>query len=126
LGQDPAIGDHLEQIYEKEGLSYSSRGMKRSPMGVVKVKVSPKPAHHVSAEFFILLAPGPRVTAVKFLHADEIFPGATEALKSARFDVSFPDENPVQILRRGIIDCEPEIPDCTVAFITPSDVHSMN
>jgi hypothetical protein len=60
------------------------------------------------------------------LNEQDAVPGAKDALKSAKFDVPFPDEEPVQILRRGILDCEPEIPECTIALIPPGDVRSVN
>jgi tetratricopeptide (TPR) repeat protein len=162
VAQDPIVGDHLGQVFEKEGkkqqaiTAYSNTlATRRAPEGttvrlealrpgassewgkainpiqlqdmrMVKVKVSPKPTHHASAEFFMLLAPGPKVAAVKFLNEQDAVPGAKDALKSAKFDVPFPDEEPVQILRRGILDCEPEIPECTIALIPPGDVRSVN
>jgi tetratricopeptide (TPR) repeat protein len=159
VAQSPVVGDHLGQIYEKEGKrqeaikAYSNTlathhapdgtkarldalhpGDAATGWGVLElqntritdVEVSPKPKKHVSAEFFILLAPGPRVAAVKFLNDDDEFPGAKEALKAAKFEMSFPDDDPAQILRRGFIDCEPELAECTIALVPPLEVRSVN
>ncbi|HEY6905509.1 MAG TPA: DUF3857 domain-containing protein [Candidatus Acidoferrales bacterium] len=159
LAQDPVVGDHLGQIYEKEGKrqeaikAYSNTlATQHAPDGtkarldalhpgdtatgwgvlelqntrMTEVEVSPKPKRHASAEFFILFAPGPKVAAVKFLNDRDEFAGAKEALKTAKFEVPFPDDGPVQVLRRGFIDCEPELQECTIALIPPADVHAVN
>ncbi|HEY6443288.1 MAG TPA: DUF3857 domain-containing protein [Candidatus Acidoferrales bacterium] len=159
VAQDPVVGDHLGQIYEKEGKrqeaikAYSNTlathhapdgtetrldalhpgeagtgwgGLGLQNTRITDVEVSPKPKKHVSAEFFILLSPGPKVAAVKFLNDNDQFPGAKEALKAAKFEMSFPDDGPVKILRRGFIDCEPELTECTIALIPPPEVRSVN
>lgn len=95
-------------------------------MRTARAKVSPKPAHHASAEFFLLLAPGPKVAAVKFLNSQDEFAGAADGVKSAKFDVSFPDDGPERIVRRGFLDCEPELPMCTIALIPVADVRSVD
>lgn len=158
IGQDPIVGDHLGQIYAKEGKkaeaisAYSvALATGRAPddtrarldalhpgpnvvggptqlqeMRTATVRVVPKPTRHAAVEFFVLFAPGPKVAAVKFLNPQDPFPGAQEAVKAAKFDLSFPDTGPEQILRRGFLDCEPEITDCTIALIPVADVRSVN
>jgi len=158
IGQDPIVGDHLGQVYAKEGKkeqaisAYSvALATGRAPddtrarldalrpgpnvaggpiqlqeMRTAKTKVIPKPPHHMAVEFFVLFAPGPKVAAVRFLNPQDQFPGALEGVKSAKFDLSFPDNGPEQILRRGYLDCEPEIADCTIALVPVSDVRSVN
>lgn len=95
-------------------------------MRMARTKVTPKPSRHASAEFFLLLVPGPKVAAVRFLNSQEEFAGAADGIKTAKFDVSFPDDGPEQILRRGFLDCEPEIAGCTIALIPVADVRSVN
>jgi tetratricopeptide (TPR) repeat protein/transglutaminase-like putative cysteine protease len=93
---------------------------------VVKLTLARKPAKHASAEFFLLFASGPKVVAVKFLSGSEDLRDAEKALAAAKFDVRFPDEGPTQILRRGLLDCEPEVPACMLALFPPNSVHSPN
>jgi len=85
-------------------------------------RLAPK---HVTAEFFLLFAPGPKPVGVKFISGSEELRSAGKALAAAKFDVSFPDSGPVQILRRGILDCEPELPNCIFVLMQPRDVQSV-
>jgi tetratricopeptide (TPR) repeat protein/transglutaminase-like putative cysteine protease len=87
---------------------------------------SPKPAQHASAEFFLLFGSGPKVADVKFISGSDDLRDAGKALATAKFNVSFPDDGPTLILRRGILDCEPEINGCTFVMYGPSDYHSLN
>lgn len=161
LGSDPVVGDHLGQIYEKEGkeqkaiMAYegAAAGAQAVPhakerlqalsdvesddytpiivedsqkMRTFKVQVANKPKEHASVEFFILFSAGGNVAGVKILGDAGAIPGAEDAAKSVKFDVTFPDDGPEKILRRGVLDCEPEIAGCTVALMRPQDVRSVN
>jgi tetratricopeptide (TPR) repeat protein len=90
------------------------------------IKLGKLATKHVSAEFFVLFAPGPRVVGVKFISGSEELRNAGRALAAAKFDVPFPGQGPVQILRRGVLDCEPVLPNCLFVLIPPGDVRSVN
>ncbi len=77
------------------------------------------------AEFFVLIAPGPKVAAVKFVSGSETLRTAVKDLSSARFQVSFPDAGPEKILRRGVVDCERVVRSCQFILMTPDSVHSI-
>jgi hypothetical protein len=47
---------------------------------------------------------------------------ATTAIGALKFNILFPDTAETQILRRGILDCEPELPGCLFVLIPPSSV----
>lgn len=95
-----------------------------SQMRTVKLKtIVPK---FVTAEFFVLLAPGPKVEEVKFISGAEELRGATKALAVARFDVAFPDKHKTKILRRGILMCHPGTAGCEFVLIPPDSVQSLN
>jgi tetratricopeptide (TPR) repeat protein len=89
------------------------------------VKLGRLATKHVTAEFFLLFAPSPKPVGVKFISGSEELRSVGKALAAAKFDVPFPDSGPVQILRRGILDCEPELPNCLFVFIPPGDVQSV-
>jgi len=144
LSQDPTIADHLGQLYEKQGKSreakqaYAEAAATRFPpqhaidrlnamgdagasdsmalqdMRIVQVPVTPKPKVHASAEYVVLLSPG-KVEA-KYVNGSGVLQGQERALEAARFDTPFPDQGPVKILRRGILDCEPELKQCSFAM----------
>ncbi len=88
-------------------------------------KFAPKPGKHASAEFFMLFAPGPEVVDVRFVSGSDELREASKTLAAAKLDVHFPDDGPVRILRRGILDCEPEVRGCTFVLYLPSSVHSV-
>ena len=84
-----------------------------------------KPEKHVSAEFFILFEPGPKVSGVKFVSGSEELREAGSVLQSAKINAIFPDDHPSHIVRRAILDCEPEIPGCVLVLIPPANVYSV-
>jgi tetratricopeptide (TPR) repeat protein len=77
------------------------------------------------AEFFILIAPGPKVAAVKFVSGSQDLRTAIGALSAARFQLSFPDSGPEKIVRRGVVDCERVVSYCQFILMTPDSVHSV-
>ena len=85
-----------------------------------------KPSAHASAEFFVLLAPGPKIAAVKFISGSEELRDAGQGLAAARISAVFPSDHPAQIIRRGVLDCEPEVAGCVFVLFPLADVHSVN
>lgn len=79
-----------------------------------------------TAEFFILFAKGPQVVDVKFISGADELRDAGKYLSSAKFTVSFPDDGETHLIRRGVLDCEPELPYCQFILVNPGDVHSLN
>ncbi|MCM3872352.1 MAG: DUF3857 domain-containing protein, partial [Pyrinomonadaceae bacterium] len=57
------------------------------------------------AQFFVVLAPGPSrnavVTEVKFIRGDEKLRALSTILKTANFNLVFPDDTTIKIVRRG-------------------------
>jgi tetratricopeptide (TPR) repeat protein/transglutaminase-like putative cysteine protease len=90
------------------------------------IKVGRLAKKHVTAEFFLLFASGSKPVGVKFINGSEELRDSGKTLAAAKFDVPFPDPGPVQILRRGILDCEPELPNCLFVLIPPDSVQSAN
>jgi hypothetical protein len=82
-----------------------------------------------SAEFFVLLGPGSAgatVEGVKFISGDEKLKRFTEALRTARYSVIFPDDSPTKILRRGILSCSATTGECAFVMVLPDDVRSVD
>lgn len=84
-----------------------------------------------SAEFFVALAPGPRVAEVRFASGSETLKPLANALKTVRFTMNFPDAGETRVVRRGILTCSagerkpPETP-CGFILLNPEDVHSVD
>jgi tetratricopeptide (TPR) repeat protein len=77
---------------------------------------------HATAEFYVLLKSAGRPTDVKFISGSQDLSSATKPLAALKFNILFPDTAETQILRRGILDCEPELPGCVFVLIPPSSV----
>jgi tetratricopeptide (TPR) repeat protein len=77
------------------------------------------------AEFFVLLARGPRVVDVKFIKGSESLRDAQSAVAAAKFDVLFPDEVPTEIVRRGELACRIESSGCEFELFPPDSVQSV-
>ncbi len=143
LGHHGEVGDHLGQIYEKQGAkdralrtyALSMNGIRPIPETRTRLaslaggdaKADAAIAHskeelqHLStvdlgkatqtgnADFFILLSGGAgttaKVDAVKFVSGDEKLKSYTEALRTADYHLTFPDDTPVKVFRRGTLSC---------------------
>jgi tetratricopeptide (TPR) repeat protein len=88
-------------------------------------KFPAKPAKHASAEFFILFGSAPKATSVQFISGSEELRDVGPALAASKIEAVFPDANPTQILRRGILDCEPEIVGCVLVLFEPRFVSAL-
>jgi tetratricopeptide (TPR) repeat protein len=83
-----------------------------------------------SAEFFVLLSGGAgtpaKAEAVKFVSGDEKLKVFTDALRTAEYRVTFPDDTPVKILRRGILSCSTTTGKCMFVLMLPDDVRTVD
>ena len=160
LGHHGEVGDHLGQIYEKEGnkdsalrtYALSMNGLRPTPEtrtrlaslagGDAKADAAVaryKPElQHLStvdlgkatqtgnADFFLLLSGGAKsvakVDAVKFVSGDEKLKSFTDALKTADYHLTFPDDTPVKVLRRGTLSCSMTTGKCEFILTLPDDV----
>jgi tetratricopeptide (TPR) repeat protein len=83
-----------------------------------------------SAEFFVLLSRGKgssaTVESVKFASGDEKLKIFTDALRTAEYRLTFPDDTPVKILRRGTLSCSTVTGTCAFVLILPDDVRTVD
>jgi tetratricopeptide (TPR) repeat protein len=164
LGQHAEVGDHLGQIYEKEGkkdralstyelattglrptpethdrieallkadakLNHSAKNAKPDLQSLRTIDLG-KAKETASAEFFVLLSGGAgtpaKAESVKFVSGDEKLKIFTEALRTAEYRLTFPDDTPLKILRRGIISCSTATGMCTFVLMLPDDVRTVD
>jgi tetratricopeptide (TPR) repeat protein len=165
LGQHGEVGDHLGQIYAKQGkkdqalhtYALSLSGLRPIPetrdrlvsiagssakadAAAAKYKDELQQSRTIdlgkvaketgSAEFFVLLSRGKggdaTVEAVKFASGDEKLKVFTDALRTAEYRLSFPDDTPVKILRRGTLSCSTATGNCAFVLILPDDVRTVD
>jgi tetratricopeptide (TPR) repeat protein/transglutaminase-like putative cysteine protease len=81
---------------------------------------------NVEAEFYLLLAPGPRVEAVKFIHGSEKLRIMGERLRALDFGRVFPDQTPTKLIRRGALACAQADGTCTFVLQPAENVTSLN
>ncbi len=78
----------------------------------------------VTAEFFLLFSPGPKVEDVEFISGAEELKSASDALSEAKFQVAFPEGSSAQLVRRAILTCS-KVSGCEVVLLTPDSVKSV-
>ena len=164
LGHHGEVGDHLGQIYEKQGdkdralqtYALAMNGLRPIPEtrgrlaalagGDAKVDVAiakykdelqhletidlGKAKQTGNADFFVLLSGGAgsvaKADAVKFISGDEKLKSFTEALRTADYHLTFPDDTPVKVLRRGTLSCSVTTGNCAFVMMLPDDVRTVD
>ena len=157
LDQQPAIGEHLGEIYEKQGkkaeaihaFQLAVASGKQDPnaveaararlkvLGATEVSVNESisfsgelsqlrsvdvPVAGVSkgsADYFILLSPGPKVEKVRYITGDESLKGAGDLLREAKLNQPFPAGSSARIARRGILFCSSVQKGCQFTLVPP-------
>ena len=83
-----------------------------------------------NAEFFVLLSGGAgssaKVESIKFLSGEEKLKPVAEALRTADFHLTFPDDTPVKVLRRGTLSCSATTGKCSFLLTLPDDVRTVD
>ena len=83
-----------------------------------------------NADFFILLSGGAgevaKVDSVKFVSGDEKLKSFTDALRTADYHLTFPDDTPVKVLRRGTLSCSNTTGKCQFILVLPDDVRTVD
>jgi len=153
LRQDGSIAEHIAQVCEKQGKKEAANKariwaaaldhrreaesrpgprtpgdaareelsqMRRTKLGRISTKTG-------SAEFFVLLAPGPKIEEVKSISGSEdLQPVGSKAIASIKFDpVYFPQGSIAKLLRRGVLVCGVTF-GCDFTLFNVDGVHSTN
>lgn len=64
---------------------------------------------------------------VKFISGtDNLKESVTGLIKNLKISVVFPDDHPVEVVRRAMISCAPTSPSCNLFLIPPDSVRSIN
>ncbi len=86
----------------------------------------PAPGKEAAQADFLVLLSGTRVEQVKFVKGDSKLQALAEALRTAKYEVLFPDETPTKIVRRGTMSCGAGEPECTFTMVPPDTLSSVN
>jgi tetratricopeptide (TPR) repeat protein len=83
-----------------------------------------------NADFFVLLSGAAGTAAkaetVKFVSGDEKLKSFTDALRTADYHLTFPDDTPVKVLRRGVLSCSASTGNCMFVLMLPDDVRTVD
>jgi len=77
-----------------------------------------------TADFFVLLAPGPKTVDVKFISGSAALRDARDVVAAVPLGADFPDDGPVTLVRRVIVSCSRA--GCELILLPPDTVHSVN
>jgi TonB family protein len=74
------------------------------------------------ADFYVAFVPGPSpmIPDVKFICGNENLKSAIDLLRSASYQVSFPDSQPVKLIRRVETTCVSKDKHCSLKLLSPS------
>ncbi|MCM3874516.1 MAG: hypothetical protein ND895_27810, partial [Pyrinomonadaceae bacterium] len=65
------------------------------------------------------------VTEVKFIRGDEKLRALSTILKTANFNLVFPDDTTIKIVRRGTLFCHGGV-ECSFIMISPDNIFSLD
>lgn len=89
-----------------------------------QIRSTPVPGllqHAANAEFFLLFTPK-GIVETRFVKGDEKLKGAGDVLSKLTYKVSFPDDGPERIARRGILSCSQYTnPNCNFVVYLPAN-----
>lgn len=134
----PAVGEEMEAVNQAKKrletlISSASRRNARSfvdspggEMSQERTVVMPKlVAGEASAEFFIAVAPGPKVEETKFVSGSDSLRSAGQTLSQSRLKVSFPEGSSGRLVRRGVLACY-RLTGCSFVMIPVELVRSVD
>jgi tetratricopeptide (TPR) repeat protein/transglutaminase-like putative cysteine protease len=73
----------------------------------------------LTADFYVVLAPGPKVEDVRFIKGSDKLKTLVDALRAAPFTAVFPDQTPTRLLRRGTLSCDTQ---CVFTLTSTDDL----
>ncbi|MBV9086341.1 MAG: hypothetical protein JOY79_02550, partial [Acidobacteriaceae bacterium] len=116
---------HLDALVGAKNVDGSVKSVRSQLAGERTVKLPALPSKEkAEADFFVLLAPGPKVEDVKFIRGSEKLKPYAAQLATATYAVEFPDSAPTKLVRRGTLSCDPA--QCSFVLVLPQDVHGVN
>ena len=120
LGHHGEVGDHLGQIYEKRG--EKDQALRTYALSMSGLRPTPETRGRLAS----LAGGDAKADAVKFVAGDEKLKSYTGALRTADYDLTFPDDTPVKVLRRGTLSCSLGSGKCEFVLTLPDDVSTVD
>ena len=128
----PESRESLERLAGKERSAALIKQAEEESRDSRTVKLGPVAKNlkaMVQGAFFVVLVPGPsrvaQVAEVKFISGDERLKPLSAALKTANYNLVFPDEARTKVIRRGTLFCQPN-GECSFFMMSPDLVFSVD
>ena len=121
------LDDRLKALRKRVGTPSSTASPGHRPesnedrlQNMRMVKIARLKPVSASADLLILFENG-KVSEIKMLGGDEKLEPLSQNLKTAKFDVTLPDEGPERIVRQGFLSCSAYDPNCMFLMMLPGD-----
>jgi hypothetical protein len=86
------------------------------------VGLGPLVKESAQADFYLVIGPGPKVEAARFISGSDNLKPFADALRAAKVNCAFPDNTPTRLLRRGTLSCAAA--DCKLVLVPADDLAS--
>ncbi len=93
------------------------------------LQLKERPTLTGNAEYFVLLgaaSSGVSVDGAKFVSGEEKLRTLDDAVHHLKLSLSFPDDTPTKILRRGVLSCSQAASNCRFVLMLPDDVRTID
>jgi len=129
----PEAEQHLKSLLPDSKLNSAEVNKARDELSALRTARLPWSGDkNASAEFFLTFgAPSTpekklKPEQVKFVSGDEALRGYARQLQTALFEVEFPDDTPIRLVRRGVLSCGRETHACSMVLMLPEDVRTLD
>lgn len=130
----PESEQHLKSLLPDSKQSESAEEKARGEMESLRsVRVPWSGSKSAKADFFLTFtAPTTpenkplKPDQVKFVSGDESLRNYTNQLQAASFQIEFPDDTPIKLVRRGVLSCGDNTHECRMVLMLPEDVRTVD
>lgn len=129
----PEARESLLKLTSADSVEKLMETAKKELPGYSKLDVGPllpNLKEKAEAEFYFVLAPdaarNAQVVEVKFIKGAESLKPLAAQLKALKYPLVFPDSSPTKLVRRGAVSCSPKPGPCTLTFISPDLITSVD
>jgi tetratricopeptide (TPR) repeat protein len=130
----PESEQHLKSLLPDSKQSKSAEEKARGEMESLRsVGVPWSGSKSAKADFFLTFtAPTTpenkplKPDQVKFVSGDESLRNYTNQLQAASFQIEFPDDTPIKLVRRGVLSCGDNTHECRMVLMLPEDVRTVD
>jgi tetratricopeptide (TPR) repeat protein len=129
----PEAEQHLKSLVPDSKLTSAEVGKARTDLSALRtVSLAWSGEKDANAEFFLTFAASAtsekkiKPEQVKFVSGDDSLKTYAAQLQSSLFEVEFPDDTPIHLVRRGVLSCGKGTRQCSMVLMLPEDVRTLD